>query len=234
MSSDVVACIFARGGSKGVPRKNLRLLAGKPLVAHAIETARSSSLVGRVIVSTDDMEIAEVSKRHGAEVPFIRPAELATDRAPEWLAWKHAIHCLTHGRQENEISILVSVPPTSPLRSVQDIDACIRTLQATDADVVITVKNAARNPYYNMVTLDDSGNARIVMKAPGALHGRQDAPVVYDVTTVAYAARSDYVVRSQSMFEGRVKAVVVPEERALDIDSELDMKFAEFMMDQRL
>jgi N,N'-diacetyl-8-epilegionaminate cytidylyltransferase len=229
MKPHVVAAIFARGGSKGVPRKNLRVLAGKPLIAHAIESARSSKLIDRVIVSTEDDEIAAVAKQYGAEVPFMRPAELAGDKSPEWLAWQHALQMLAAEDREKP-DVFVCVPATAPLRSVSDIDACIQELQRGDSDIVITVKHADRSPYFNMVTLDEQHLARLVIKPEGAVYRRQDAPVVYDVTTVAYAARPEFVLKAASIFEGKVGAVVVPAERALDIDTELDFKFAEFLL----
>jgi N-acylneuraminate cytidylyltransferase len=114
------------------------------------------------------------------------------------------------------------------------VDACIQTLLESDADLVITVKPAERNPYFNMVMLNVEGYARLVIPPEGKIHRRQDAPRVYDMTTVAYAARPDFVLNASSMFEGKVKAVVVPAERALDIDTELDFKVAEFLLSQSL
>ena len=232
MKPYVVGAIFARGGSKGVPGKNLRILAGKPLIAYAIETALASKLIDRVIVSTDDAEIATVAQQHGAEVPFMRPQELARDDSPEWLAWQHAIRTLEAAEGRTKIGVLVCIPPTSPLRAVEDVEACIETLLDSDADLVITVKPAERNPYFNMVVLDEAGYARLVGQADGTIHQRQAAPPVYDMTTVAYAARPEFVLNARSMFEGKVKAVVVPPGRALDIDTELDFKFAEFLLAQ--
>ena len=232
MNHYVVAFIFARGGSKGVLRKNVHPLAGKPLIAYAIETALASRLVDRVVVSTDDDEIADVARRHGAEVPFLRPRELAQDDSPEWLAWRHAIRALEERENGPRLDVFLSVPPTSPLRSVEDVDACIQTLLNGDADIVITVESARRNPYFNMVTLDEAGYARLSIPSERPIYRRQDAPAVYDMTTVAYAARPEFVLRASSWFEGKVKAVVVPPERALDIDTELDFKLAELMLAQ--
>lgn len=224
----IVGQICARGGSKGVPRKNLRNLAGKPLLAWAIETALQCPSLDRVVVSTEDEEIAGVARRYGAEVPFMRPAELAQDASPEWLVWQHTIRMLREleGRQPD---ILVNIAPTSPLRAVEDIEACIATLLEKNADVCITVRPAERSPYFNMVTLTD-GWARLVMQPPQPVTRRQDAPRVFDVTTVAYAARADFVLRAHQLFEGRVCATVVPAERALDIDTELDFLLAEFLL----
>ena len=228
MKPFVVAFIFARGGSKGVPRKNIRPLAGKPLIAYAIETARASRLISRVIVSTDDTEIADVARRFGAEVPFMRPAELARDDAPEWLAWQHAIRELQ--KKPGKLDAFVSVPPTAPLRAVEDVDACIEKLLSTDADIVITATEARRNPYFNMITISPAGDAGIVIPPREPIHRRQSAPDVFDMCTVAYAARPEFVCRAKTVFEGRVKAVVVPPERSMDIDTELDFEIAEFLI----
>lgn len=228
----VVGLICARGGSKGVPRKNIRMLAGKPLIAYAIEIARATPSIERVVVSTDDAEIADVARQYGAEVPFMRPQELARDDSSEWLAWQHAIRTLEAGGDGRKMDMFVSIPPTSPLRSVDDIEGCIRTLLGSDADIVVTVKAADRNPYFNMVVLDEAGYARLVTQPDRTIHQRQNAPLVYDMTTVAYAARPEFVLKADSMFEGKIKAVVVPRDRALDIDTELDFKIAELMLSQ--
>lgn len=232
MKPYVVAGIFARGGSKGVPRKNVRLLAGKPLIAHAIETARKSALIDRVFVSTDDREIADVARQWGADVPFMRPADLACDDSPEWLAWQHAVQELEVGSSRRQLDALVSIPTTAPLRAVEDVELCVRTLLESDADIVITVTPARRSPYFNMVTLEN-GYARLVNQRPaGGVHRRQDAPTVYDITTVAYAARRGYILSATHALQGKVRAVVVPESRALDIDTEMDLKIAEFLLNQ--
>ncbi len=224
-----LAVIPARGGSKGVPRKNLRILAGKPLIAYAIETALSSNQIDRVIVSTDDVEIARIAEEYGAEVPFMRPPELARDDSPEWLVWQHAMRTLA-ANDGPPIEVFVCISPTSPLRAVDDVDRCIKTLQEGDADLVIAVRPAERNPFFNMIVLDEKGYARLVVEPPQPIHRRQDAPLVFDMTTVACAARPEFVLKARSMLEGRVKAIVVPPERAIDIDTELDLKFAEFLL----
>jgi len=224
----IVGQICARGGSKGVPRKNLHPLGGKPLIAWTIETARQCPSLSRVVVSTEDAEIAAVAREYGAEVPYLRPAELAQDDSPEWAVWQHTIRTLESldGRRPD---VLVNVPPTSPFRAVDDVEACVAALLEKDADACITVTPAHRNPYFNMVTLTD-GWARLVVQPASAVFRRQDAPAVFDMTTVAYAARSEFVLRAQRFWEGRVCAVVVPAERALDIDTELDFQFAEFLL----
>lgn len=232
MKPYVVAGVFARGGSKGLPRKNIRVLAGKPLIAYAIDAARSSAMIDRVFVSTDDTEIADVARQCGADVPFMRPAELSRDDSSEWLAWQHAVRELEVVLPHRAVDVLVSVPTTAPLRAVQDVDRCIETLLASDADIVITVTPARRSPYFNMVTLDDERARLVIEPADGAVHRRQDAPLVYDITTAAYAVRRDYLLSATHLLQGKVRAVVVPESRALDIDSEMDLRIAEFILTQ--
>ncbi|SBW09741.1 CMP-N-acetylneuraminic acid synthetase [uncultured Alphaproteobacteria bacterium] len=228
MSSRVVAFIFARGGSKGLPGKNLRLLAGKPLLTHAIDVAKAVPGIARVVVSTDDPMIAEAARGAGAEVPFLRPAGLATDTAPEWLAWQHAIRAL---REEGDpVEVFLSLPTTAPLRRPVDVACCIDTLASGDADIVITVREAERNPYFNMVRRETDGSVRLAVE--GVYHRRQDAPPIFDITTVAYAARADFILSANRIFDGRVRAIVIPRERALDIDDAFDLAVAEALYDR--
>ena len=226
-NKNIIGFVFARGGSKGVPGKNIRPLDGKPLIAHAIETGLGSKYIKRMIVSTDDPAIAETAREHGAEVPFMRPAELAGDNSPEWLAWRHALEELAKTGEKMEV--FVSLPATAPLRSVKDVDACIELFLEGGADAVVTAKKASRHPAFNMITLDQDENAHLVMSPDKTITRRQDAPAVYDMTTVAYVLRPDFILKADAIFQGRVKAVLVPDERALDIDTELDFAFAEFL-----
>jgi CMP-N-acetylneuraminic acid synthetase len=207
------AFVFARGGSKGLPGKNVRPLAGVPLLAHSIRVAQQVGRVARTYVSTDSEEIASVAREFGAGV-IRRPAELATDTASEWLAWRHAVE---HLRQQGEkFDVMLSLPATSPLRSVADVEQCLDCLDAT-TDAVVTVTPAHRNPYFNMVSRTEDGVTEVLLQSPG-IHRRQDAPVVYDLTTVAYVSRPDFVMAASGLFAGRVRSVVIPKERAVDID----------------
>lgn len=227
MTPSIVAFIFARGGSKGLPRKNLRLLAGKPLIVHAVETGQALSRVSKVIVSTDDAEIAAVAERAGALVPFMRPLELASDSAPEWLAWQHAIRATR--ALGDAVDIFVSLPPTSPLRTPADVDCAIDLKLRSESDIVITVREAERNPYFNMVRAGADGSLSLAIE--GQYHRRQDAPPIYDITTVAYVANADFILSASRIFDGKVRAVEVPRERAIDIDTEYDMRVAEATAD---
>jgi len=219
--------IFARGGSKGLPGKNIKPLGGIPLIAHAIHAGKESGMLDRIIVSTDDEEIAEVARKYGAEVPFMRPAELARDNSPEWLAWRHAIE------QVDDFDIFVSLPCTSPLRNGADIRHCIETYLEGKCDVVVTARKADRHPSFNMITLDENGLASIAMPPKAHISRRQDAPAMFDMTTVAYVSSPAFIQKNDALFQGRVAAVEIPSERAVDIDTELDFAFAEFLLERK-
>lgn len=226
------AIIFARGGSKGLPGKNIRSLGGKPLIAWSIEHALAVKRIKRVIVSTDSEEIAAVAREYGAEVPFIRPAELARDDSPEWLAWRHALKYLLD-KDGALPEVMVSVPATAPLRLPLDIENCLDEYEKGDADMVITVSDAHRSPYFNMVKVNADDTVELVIPPQAAIARRQDAPVVYDMSTVAYVARPEFIMTHNATFEGRVRAVHVPTARAIDIDTLLDFQVAECLLNIR-
>ena len=223
------AFIFARGGSKGLPDKNILEIGGAPLIAWSIKHAKSCSSIGRVIVSTDSEKIKAVALEHGADVPFMRPAELATDTASELGAWRHAIKELE--RIDGAYpEIMISLPATSPLRITSDIDRAIERYSEGDVDVVIGVTPAHRNPYFNMVNFDNNRHVHIVGNQISGIERRQDAPEVFDITTVVYIANSDYVLNSASLFTGRVGAIHIPQERSIDIDTPYDFAIAKLML----
>ena len=226
------AFIFSRGGSKGLPGKNIRTLGGKPLIAWSIEHALAVKRIGNVIVSTDSEEIAAAAREYGAEVPFIRPTELALDNSPEWAAWRHALSYLLD-KNGALPEVMVSVPTTAPLRLPIDIENCLDEYEKGDADTVITVTDAHRSPYFNMVKSNSDGTVGLVIPPQTAIVRRQDAPVVFDMATVAYVIRPQFVMTHNSPFEGRVRAVHVPFKRAIDIDTLLDFQMAEFFLSLR-
>jgi CMP-N-acetylneuraminic acid synthetase len=226
-----VAFIFARGGSKGLPGKNVLPLCGKPMIAWSIAHAKAVERIERVIVSTDDEAIATVAREYGAETPFLRPAELARDDSPEWLAWRHALIYLHENGGLPDA--MVSVPVTAPLREPTDIERCLDVFETGDADVVVTVSEARRSPYFNMVRQNEDGTVGLVIAPAAKVVRRQDVPAVFDMATVAYVAAPHFVLTREAMFEGRVRAVSVPAERAIDIDTLLDFQIAECLMKRR-
>ena len=218
------AFIFARGGSKGLPEKNIKPLAGKPLLQYSIDTALASPSIDLVFVSTDDEQIAKIAKEGGAIV-INRPAELASDTSPEWLSWRHAIEWVQ--AHYGNFDGFVSLPATSPLRDVEDVEAAINKLIATEADICISVTPANRSPFFNMVKQTESGMVELVNKPQGEVARRQDAPAVFDITTVVYATTPDFVLNNYGLFSGKVTSIEVPKERAVDIDDIYDFKLAE-------
>ena len=226
-----VAFIFARGGSKGLPGKNVLPLCGKPMIAWSIAHAKAVERIERVIVSTDDEAIATVAREYGAETPFLRPAELARDDSPEWLAWRHALIYLHENGGLPDA--MVSVPVTAPLREPTDIERCLDVFETGDADVVVTVSEAHRSPYFNMVRQNEDGTVGLVIAPAAKVVRRQDVPAVFDMATVAYVAAPHFVLTREVMFDGRVRAVSVPAERAIDIDTLLDFQIAECLMKRR-
>jgi CMP-N-acetylneuraminic acid synthetase len=217
------AFVFARGGSKGLPNKNIRILCGKPLVGWSVDLARSLPDVNRVYVSTDSPSIASIGVAHGAEV-IDRPSHLASDNASEWMAWQHAIEWVQN--RGDSFDVFLSLPPTAPLRNANDVTRCLAAL-TDEFDVVITMTESRRNPWYNMVVKNADGSVNRVIKSSRKISRRQEAPVTYDLTTVAYVARPSFVLNASSYWEGRVTGVVIPRLRAIDIDTEEDLVIAE-------
>jgi CMP-N-acetylneuraminic acid synthetase len=227
---NIVAFVFARGGSKGVPRKNLRPLGGISLLARAIRCAKAVPGISRVVVSTDDPEIADAGRAEGAEVPFLRPPELASDTAREWQAWRHAVDFIESQPNAKPIDIFVSVPAVVPLRNEQDVARAIALYRKGNADIVFSVTPSSANPYYNMVELDPSGTASLSKRPEGILHGRQKAPTVYDLVAGVYVTSPAYIRASESIWGGRNATIEIPRERAVDIDTEMDFRLAEFLL----
>lgn len=220
------AFIFARGGSKGVLRKNIRKLNNKPLIEYSIKVAKEIDDISSIFVSTDDMEIANIAENLGAEI-ILRPKELAQDDSPEWLAWKHAINWVfeTKGKFDK----FVSLPTTAPLRNANDVLGAIN-LHEKGVDIVITITDTTRSPFFNMVRVNKDNYANLLVNSEDTFTRRQDAPNAYDMTTVAYVSSPNFILNNNNLFDGCVKAYLVPNERALDIDTELDFSIAEFLI----
>jgi len=227
-SPKTYAMIFARGGSKGVKRKNIRIIEGKPLIAYSIEIALENKNIDEVYVSTEDQEIADISEKHGARVPFLRPKNLARDDSSEWLAWQHSLEFF---RARGDLpEIMVSLPPTSPLRVNDDINLAYTHFLKNEFDIVIAITKSKRHPMFNMVKIDDKGQVDLLLNSNKKVFRRQDTPIAFDITTLVYVAKPDYVLNTTSLFEGRVGAIEVPEERAIDIDTEFDLYLASLIM----
>lgn len=223
-----IATICARGGSSGLPGKNIKLLAGKPLILHTIEQAFACQCIKRVFVSTDSPEIAEIARSAGAEVPGLRPAELATATAAKMPVIRHLVELVE--AQGVEVSRIVDLDPTSPLRLVTDIESCLDLLDA-DTDVVITGYPAEKNPYFNMVEAKPDGNIGLVKSLAGGVVARQQAPVVFAMNASVYVWHRHTL--DLGLWEGRVKLHAMPRERSIDIDTPIDFRLVELLLAER-
>jgi N-acylneuraminate cytidylyltransferase len=232
----VLVVVPARGGSKGIPRKNLQLLAGQPLVAHAIATGLATSGVDRVLCSTDDAEIADVARAAGAEVPFLRPPELARDSSEDWPVFIHALDWLDrHGHWQPHL--VVNLRPTSPLRRPSHVEGAIRLLLETGADSVKAVCLARQHPHKMWLRQPD-GTIEPYLKTPMRLQRGPDVPRgelddVYWQNGVVDVTRLE-VIRDQRVMIGRRVAGLVTElADSIDIDTPLDLAMAELLLARR-
>jgi CMP-N,N'-diacetyllegionaminic acid synthase len=228
---NIVCVIGARGGSKGVAGKNIRPLLGKPLIGWSVEQARACPEISRVIVSTDHPEIAKVARDFGAEVPFVRPAELASDAAGKWGVWVHALDFIEH-ELKWPVDLFVDLDCTSPLRRVDDIRGAIAQMLRDDVDCVFSVCEARKNPYFNLVEYE-GGYLRMSKPLPGRVLRRQDAPRVLEHVASIYVLRPAYLRSAQGLMDGRARGFEMLPERSLDIDSELDFRLIECLMKDR-
>ncbi len=226
----IYSFIFARGGSKGLPNKNIKRLVNKPLLAHSISIAKSISRVSKVFVSSDSKKISKIAHEYGAE--FIpRPVELADDESPEWLSWQHAVKWVES--RFGKFDRFLSLPCTSPLRIVDDVDKCLDALDK-ESEMIITMTEANRSPWFNMVSVNSEKYVNVILKDSNQIYCRQKAPVVFDMTTVAYVTRPDFIIKNNSIWDGRVRGVIIPKERSIDIDDAFDFSIAEYLMQKRI
>lgn len=223
------AFIFARGGSKGLPGKNIRHLIGKPLIAHSLIIASQVKEIEQTFVSTDSVQIGSIAESYGATV-IERPIELAQDDSPEWLAWRHAVRWVRE--QVGDFDRFVSLPATAPMRLEEDVRSSLKALNS-ETDAVVTITPSNRSPWFNMLRTDNNGRLTILLESNVDITRRQDAPKVYDLTTLAYVVRPDFIMSHDNIWQGRVCGILIPQERALDIDSEYDFKIAEYLMAER-
>jgi len=224
----IVCAIFARGGSKGLPGKNLLQINNRSLIEIAISHANQAAGVEEVFVSTDSQQIAKTAKSVGAKIPFMRPPELADDSSPEWDSWKHLLETIVP-KYELKDTFLLSIPTTAPLRSISDIDGCVSlATQDKSLDGAICVTKSRVHPNFNLLRRNGPQTFKIFAESPqrGLPHRRQDADSAWEIVPSAYCMRADFVLNSQSMWEGKIGGFEVPLERSIDIDSEFDLRVA--------
>lgn len=220
----IVGLIPARGGSKSIPRKNLVNLGGAPLIAWTIRVALGCPILGRVIVSTDDTEIASVAEGEGADVPFVRPSELATDNATDDMVYHHAVNSLA--RRDERPDIIVWLRPTSPFRMAKDIKGTVSILKSSSGDVVRSICKVSEHPYW-MKELDDGRLKPVIAgKDETKYPRRQLLPPVYRLNGAVEAFKVEKVAEGSSIYRGDVRPFVMPKERSVDIDTPMDLAVA--------
>lgn len=222
----ILALVPARGGSKGIPRKNIKLLAGKPLIAWTIEAALRSRALAAVVVSTDDEEIAEVAKSLGAQVPFLRPSALARDDSPGIDPVLHAVDQLPH------FDAVLLLQATSPLRTSDDIDACIALANEMSAPSVVSVTEPAQHPHW-MYRIEPDLRLQRLINGP-SITRRQDLPPVYSINGALYYAEVKWLRRHRALVTDETIGYLMAPERSVDLDSLLDWSLAECLITAKL
>ena len=221
----ILGLICARKNSKRLPGKNLLKINNKSLLARSIEHGISCKQIDKVVVSTDCPIIANEGKNHGADIPFLRPDTLALDTTPEWKVWQYIIKHF----KSNKVTALVILPTTAPMRQVGDIDNAIDIYNNQICDGVLTVTEASNNPSFNMVIENKYKFAELAIPSKENFYRSQDAPKYYNITTVCYVMNPNFILKKNSLFEGNLKLNFVPKERSVDIDTEIDFLWAQFL-----
>ena len=229
---NITCVIGARGGSKGLLGKNYRLLLNKPLIAWSIEQALACKEINKVIVSTDSDEIKKIALNYGAEVPFMRPEKHASDYTPKWDVWKHALDFCDQFYDETT-DLYIDLDCTSPLRDVDDISKAIQLFNRKKVDVVFTICNARKNPYFNLVEHEE-GFLKISKKLKTPIIRRQDAPKVYEHVASIYVLSPEFIRNGNGLLSGKALGYDIGEFKSLDVDSELDFELIEFLMKKKL
>jgi N-acylneuraminate cytidylyltransferase/CMP-N,N'-diacetyllegionaminic acid synthase len=230
MNNICLGIIPARGGSKSIPHKNIREVGGKPLIAWTIEVALKSEKLDRVIVSTDDEEIALISQQWGVKVPFMRPPELARDDTPTLPVLRHAVSSL-EAAESYVPDVIVVLQPTSPLRRTEHIDQAVELLLQTRADSVVSICHSKHSPYW-MKRLE--GNRVFpFLNDVREYTRRQDLPAVYRLNGAVYATRYGVLMKQNRILGDDTRALVMDSESSIDIDSYLDFRLAEILLAER-
>ena len=225
----VLCTICARGGSKGVKNKNIKPINNKPLIAYTIEQAKESGLFEHIVISSDSQDILNIAKEYGAEVFFQREEELSNDRAGKLDVIRDAF-MRSEAYYKERFSYLIDLDATAPLRDTADILNAFKQFLEDDNDNLITAMPSRRSPYFNLVEVDKNNRVTLSKKLEESVKRRQDAPKSYDMNASIYIWKRDVILNEQSLFLENTGLYVMPEERSIDIDTELDYKFVEFLM----
>lgn len=228
----LLCTICARGGSKGVPNKNARQVAGKPLLAHTIEQAVGSALFDAIAFSSDSPDYRRLAQEAGAQILIERPEALATDVAGKLDVIQHCV-LASEAEAGHPFDIIVDLDCTSPLRLPSDIRACIDLLQSSGAGNVITAAPARRSPYFNLIERTQDGRIQLAKTPESPILRRQDAPACFDMNASIYVWRREALFYRKGLFHADTQLYVMPEERSIDVDSELDFQVVSMLLEAR-
>ncbi len=231
-TANVLCTICARGGSKGVKNKNIRKIAGKPLIAHTIEQALDSGLFTDIAVSSDSDSILDIAKQYGL-ITIKRPKELASDTSPKIPVIRHAL-LETEKITNKQYDYIIDLDATSPLRDPEDIKNALQTFLENNNDILFSVTPARRSPYFNMVEISQDGIVKLVKPPEKPVFRRQDTPKCYDVNASIYIWKRDALLKNDTLFTQNTGIYIMPEEKSFDIDSEFDFQIVEFLLNKKL
>ena len=228
-----VVIICARSGSKGLKDKNLKKVGNLSLIERSIKIAKKLKNIRQIIVSTDSSKIASLAKKSGAIIPELRPKSLAKDNTPEIKVWKYLIKLLIKEKKykfDVNNDFLISLSPTSPLRELKDIKRGIKKfLSNKNNDALVSMNEPYRNPYFNMVKKNND-RLSLVCSSRKNIYRRQDCPIVYDMNTVVYIFKPSFILKVNHLFDGKVTGIVTDRKSSVDIDDEIDLKFAKSLL----
>ena len=225
----VLCAICARGGSKGVKNKNIKKLNGIPLIAHTIFQAKKSRIFTKIVVSTDSKKIQNISKKFGAETWFLRPKHLSSDKSEKQLAVRHLL-ISAEKYYKIKFDVIVDLDATSPLRKINDIKLYFKKFKDTKSDVLFTICESKKNPYFNMVEIINN-KIRLVKRKANHVLRRQDAPKVYDLGCDSIQKREIVLKKGRKdLFTQKTSYYLMPSERSVDIDTKHDWKLINFLI----
>lgn len=230
---NILITICARGGSKGVKNKNIRSVAGKPLIQYTIDQAKKWGKANKIVCSTDSEKIAEIAKENGIHVPFMRPEELSSDTAGKISVIRHALEKSEEIYNE-KYDLIVDLDVTSPIRTIEDLNKSLEIFNNKKPDLVLSVVEARKNPYFNLLELSDEGFAKLSKESSDKILRRQDAPKAYDANASIYFYSREFLMNPENVAPLSSKKVamhVMDDASSIDVDTEMDLKYIEFLIE---
>ena len=231
MKKKIICLICARGGSKEIKNKNIKFFFKKHLIEWTFKIAKSIKIFNNIYLSSDSKKIIKIAKKYKIDVPFIRPSKLARDNTKEIYVWKHMLKFLK--KNKNYPDILVVLPPTSPLRKKKHVIYAINKFIKDKSDALITVKDPENNPYFNMVQIKKNNFVKIINDKK-RFYRRQDAPIVFSMSTICFVLKPDFILKNKNIFDGKVSIAKFEKKYSVDIDDKFDFKIAELIKKNKI